>query len=148
MTDGAVFADDADPLSNFDGSPLSSGWSFAGQGRDKEGKPVAAAHGVSTNSKNFQSNHEGDLPKNPQHFEIEFAAFGSHGEKESKKATYDYDYEKEKWGWKVVNGGFENEDGDKKGVEHTCGLVVPVPPAVLLGALGLGLVGWVKRRLA
>jgi hypothetical protein len=37
-------------------------------------------------------------------------------------------------------------DGGKSGDADV--FVVPVPGAVLLGALGLGLVGWIKRRLA
>jgi hypothetical protein len=41
-----------------------------------------------------------------------------------------------------------NQNGDAREQDQLYLSVVPVPGAVLLGAIGLGLAGWVKRRLA
>jgi len=103
---------------------------------------LASAGGSSTTSENFTTNFTGTA--GPDAVVLDFVAFNGSLIVDSARLYYDptdttgltqfsgYDWWYGASDWTVVRSD----------------LVVPGPAAVVLGAIGLGLVGWVKRRLS
>lgn len=114
-------------------APVFRNFSAGGWSSVFNSSTLATASGTSLTSLEFDLIFAG---ANTNSLEFTFVAFRGNTLLESARASWNGS------GWSVTAGAWTPS---RQSLEN---LVVPVPGAALLGVLGLGIAGWVKRRMA
>lgn len=116
-----------------------SNWSYyAGDNPDGT---MAVASGDATNSLSFMSVFVSTLLRDDDMSDTDISFVAYNENRDSYETGYHYDHSS---GWEQL----DDPAWDPPSSGELKDLTVPAPGALVLGAVGLGLVGWVKRWLA